>query len=344
MNLTGGGAFYSLTPRRILEDLGLNELKANSPYPPAWLLAINGSTGKAHRLDLSPSARNPLYQKGANKGSFCKGAGAKRLRIFNQDILRPSAEILSANLMTNAQNDKIKSPLPPFKKGGKIPAFTLAEVLVTLGLIGIVAAMTLPMLAENYQRRVVETRLKKFYTTFNQAILRSVNDNGPYNGWFYYVSNGNRQTIDNSFNYFLRPYLSVIQSQEIQYTNGAATTMYYLSDGSSFLYSTTHNRDIYYYPKNPVRCLKQPAVNRTGVCEFSFLFVPAHTKKDGDCWRHHVEKGLEPYMYCWDGDPKSFYEEGTYSCHKNGSGHQCTGLIYHNQWEIPKDYPRKLRY
>ena len=27
-------AFYSLTPRRILADLGVNELKANPPYPP----------------------------------------------------------------------------------------------------------------------------------------------------------------------------------------------------------------------------------------------------------------------------------------------------------------------
>ena len=29
-----GGSFYSLTPRRILADLGVNELKANPPYPP----------------------------------------------------------------------------------------------------------------------------------------------------------------------------------------------------------------------------------------------------------------------------------------------------------------------
>ena len=67
MDLTGGGAFNNLTPESVLEDLqGVNVIKGNPPYPPAWLLAINGSTGKAHRLDLSPSARNPLYRKGAN--------------------------------------------------------------------------------------------------------------------------------------------------------------------------------------------------------------------------------------------------------------------------------------
>jgi len=182
----------------VTEDLGVNELKANPPYPPLG--------------------------KGANKGSFCKGAGAKRLRIFNQDILSSSAEILSANLLTNAQDDKIKSPLPPllvcscltglrarlsaltlrpqlasrFTKGGKKvaftlaegathvdtfhdirkPAFTLAEVLVTLGIIGIVAAMTLPMLAKNYQFYVRQQQFKKAYAALEIAVQKTQIDLG----------------------------------------------------------------------------------------------------------------------------------------------------------------------
>ena len=40
-------------------------------------------------------------------------------------------------------------------------AFTLAEVLITLGIIGVVAAMTLPTLISNYQKRVYVTQLKK---------------------------------------------------------------------------------------------------------------------------------------------------------------------------------------
>lgn len=32
------------------------------------------------------------------------------------------------------------------------PAFTLAEVLITLGVIGVVAAMTMPVLIQNYQK------------------------------------------------------------------------------------------------------------------------------------------------------------------------------------------------
>ncbi len=41
-------------------------------------------------------------------------------------------------------------------------AFTLAEVLITLGIIGVVAAMTLPTLIQKNNNSVVEARLKKF--------------------------------------------------------------------------------------------------------------------------------------------------------------------------------------
>ena len=52
-------------------------------------------------------------------------------------------------------------------------AFTLAEVLITLGIIGVVAALTIPTLMANQRKKVVETRLAKFYSSINQAIVRS---------------------------------------------------------------------------------------------------------------------------------------------------------------------------
>lgn len=43
-------------------------------------------------------------------------------------------------------------------------AFTLAEVLITLAVIGIVAALTLPSFIEKYQEKILITKLKKFYS------------------------------------------------------------------------------------------------------------------------------------------------------------------------------------
>ena len=48
-------------------------------------------------------------------------------------------------------------------------AFTLAEVLITLGIIGVVAAMTLPALIQNYQSAVLKTQFKKAYSDLNNA-------------------------------------------------------------------------------------------------------------------------------------------------------------------------------
>ena len=42
-------------------------------------------------------------------------------------------------------------------------AFTLAEVLVTLGIIGVVSAMTVPALLQNHQRKSYVTQIHKVY-------------------------------------------------------------------------------------------------------------------------------------------------------------------------------------
>lgn len=51
------------------------------------------------------------------------------------------------------------------------PAFTLAEVLITLGIIGIVAAMTLPSILQKRERLSTVVALKKFYSSFQNAII-----------------------------------------------------------------------------------------------------------------------------------------------------------------------------
>ncbi len=50
--------------------------------------------------------------------------------------------------------------------------FTLAEVLVTLGIIGVVAALTMPTLIDNHRKAVTEARLEKFYSLMSQAVLK----------------------------------------------------------------------------------------------------------------------------------------------------------------------------
>ena len=57
-------------------------------------------------------------------------------------------------------------------------AFTLAEVLITLGIIGVVAAMTIPTLISNYQEKELVTRAKKALAQVNNAIDLARAENG----------------------------------------------------------------------------------------------------------------------------------------------------------------------
>lgn len=57
-------------------------------------------------------------------------------------------------------------------------AFTLAEVLITLGIIGIVAAMTIPTLMQNTGDRANKEAFRKTYSAISQATLQMITDNG----------------------------------------------------------------------------------------------------------------------------------------------------------------------
>ena len=57
-------------------------------------------------------------------------------------------------------------------------AFTLAEVLITLGIIGVVAAITIPILSTKVQVKVLENQFKKADAMFQQALKTTFQEAG----------------------------------------------------------------------------------------------------------------------------------------------------------------------
>ena len=92
-------------------------------------------------------------------------------------------------------------------------AFTLAEVLITLGIIGVVAAMTMPTLVANYQKTVTVNRLKKAYSVMSNAFVTSQDENGDMNTWgmnnIGSVSDGYRNVIPPFLKNYIIKYLDV---------------------------------------------------------------------------------------------------------------------------------------
>ncbi len=119
----------------------------------------------------------------------------------------------------------------------RIFAFTLAEVLITLGIIGVVAALTIPSVINKYREKEYVTRLKVVYSTLNQALLMAINENGTVNEWgITFDENGGKIIADK-----LLSYVKSVQSCSLK-QNGINTCFadsYKRLDNSSFTLTRT---------------------------------------------------------------------------------------------------------
>ncbi|PWL80563.1 hypothetical protein DBY21_01440 [Candidatus Gastranaerophilales bacterium] len=128
-------------------------------------------------------------------------------------------------------------------------AFTLAEVLITLGIIGIVAAMTLPSLINNQRNKALQTALKKAYSRHSEALMLVKAEAGVDNLFKEFVifdKNRGGYYRKNEFFNMYRSKLKIIGKCKYKrrirnYSNtedayidigGTATPMTLLSDGS----------------------------------------------------------------------------------------------------------------
>ena len=233
---------------------------------------------------------------------------------------------------------------------GKQSGFTLAEVLITLGIIGVVATMTLPTLVQNYQKRVVETRLQKFYSNINQAVQLAEVQYGDKKIWYEdflagasFDKDGNliegSSKIEKWFNKYFAPHLKITKQE----TLSDGTFIVYFSDGSALRQlNPSITRDWIFFPGNPQKCLKTDSVyDRLGVCAFSFVFCPIY---DSSSWRYHTNKGMEPYKFAWNGANRDLYYSISFGCKNGGNRSYCTAIIQNNNWKIPDDYPYKVSY
>ncbi len=94
--------------------------------------------------------------------------------------------------------------------------FTLAEVLITLGIIGVVAALTMPTLVANYKKQVYVNQLKGTVSLFSQAITKYMADEG-IDDLTLVGFNENEEKLK----YFFNNYLKVVNDCEGRYYTDA---------------------------------------------------------------------------------------------------------------------------
>ena len=91
--------------------------------------------------------------------------------------LKREGTIRHAELVSASHNETVFSRFTSHFSRKRV-AFTLAEVLITLGIIGVVASLTLPSVIHQYRKKVLETQFKTAYSFVNQAIVMTKQDLG----------------------------------------------------------------------------------------------------------------------------------------------------------------------
>lgn len=232
--------------------------------------------------------------------------------------------------------------------------FTLAEVLITLGIIGIIAALTIPNITSLYRKKIVETRLARFYSVINQAIKRSEVDNESVEYWGAELvspaikdEDGNITGYSSNtlkwYNRYLRPYLPALKVKEVN--THEQRVLVYFNDGSLLNFSS---RSWIFYPdakyyeeveKND-GAIKDRDRTESGRRYFTFqLYAVKNSSVKKPAY------GVMPYGQfnnLTDEQMKTNPELGCTTAMPSNERAYCTLLIAQNGWKIPKDYPLKF--
>lgn len=224
-------------------------------------------------------------------------------------------------------------------------AFTLAEVLITLGIIGVVAAMTLPTLIGNYQKNQVISQLKKTYSTLSQAFAMATAEYESPEGW-------DISGLD-SYGFaqkYLYPYLNIAKDCGTETTGdcvfrvsklnsdtygdfGTTHPRFYLNDGTEIaLRMFNLNGEVWTNIYIDVNGNKNPNKYGKDIFMYTIMFVSTDSNVIGKLLP--TGGGLTR---------AEILTNNEYGCSKNVSGSNtgayCSALIMVDGWHMAKDYP-----
>ncbi len=226
-------------------------------------------------------------------------------------------------------------------------AFTLAEVLITLAIIGVVAALTIPSVVQNYQKHQTVIRLKKAYSALANTTSLAIVNEGPIGGWE--IEDGKSEDFANKY---LIPYLKVSKNCGIKtqndckfaynyldnsgpYTHGSNVARFYLTDGV-LIGVIAQNGESENALQKTARIIidingdKKP--NMVGKDIFYFTYYIFYRTPDSN-----FNGKFMPWAYSYT--RADLMNSNYNSCNKNSNGIYCTALILKDGWRIADDYP-----
>ncbi len=220
--------------------------------------------------------------------------------------------------------------------------FSLAEILITLGIIGVVAAMTIPNLITTHQKKAAAVQLKEAYAILTNAVQMANNDDElVYTPPESYGQSLNKNDEYGIFAAYFAPYMKGISKREkpdvtwsaIPPNGGTNAGVGYFGDGcyclnNGMCFRLTNYFLTYIYLLVDLNGKSGP--NRIGkdVFYFALHFVDNGISIDGNVFGINAQTPMDVLV------KKCGKESSGWD-----SGSTCTEIIKRNNWEIPSYYP-----
>lgn len=241
--------------------------------------------------------------------------------------------------------------------------FTLAEVLITLAIVGVVAALTLPSLIQNYQKQALVNQLKKSYSMWSQAFQKILADEdveklSDTELWSKHPGYCSQNDISgcNEFLSGMQKYLKLEFSsakENNEYKGGYEKTAYLfkLEDGSLIRAFTFFKEKRYERDENKIKELGGNMLSEIGFISIDvngfkgpnesgkdiFLFKISnegklYPKAGKDDALHESAININSNRYYWKNDTSSWGCNNGYSGRDLNSG--CAAKIMEEGWKM----------
>ena len=199
-----------------------SELDSESINADKDRLRLAGRSDESSQITNSSFRHSELDSESLNK-SIDSGSGAGMTGSESNILHRKvrSDEGRRTPLTPSRHSDEsqslsilIKNIWHFYRQKSSKAAFTMAEVLITLGIIGIVAAMTLPSLIGRWKDKEYEVRAKRTFSLINQAIERYEAESGMIGDFsaLFDTSQTSQAVLKHFSEYFESPTLCLTRS------------------------------------------------------------------------------------------------------------------------------------
>jgi len=218
--------------------------------------------------------------------------------------------------------------------------FTLAEVLITLAIIGVVAAITIPSIKLNADRNATVEKIKKHYNSFSSALNLAIAEHGALEAWDY-TTERNGEDADRIFKTYFAPHLQIIKYCGTQ--KGCwADTVYKYGNGDNYDNLDTINErtkgilsDGTLFSFRTGTCFADPPNSSKNDC--GAFYIDVNGFKAPNRFGHDVfefwifDDGILEFPYS---GKKAYYTDENLESNCLGRGWGCSAKIARDGWKI----------